>query len=76
MLIAWERHGVIPPIAKFAAVLTMLSSFAALTVVGQPPVYVSAILGVILASVAYFILTRPSYPPVEPTPTPAIEDSP
>lgn len=76
MLIAWERHGVIPPIAKFAAVLTMLSSFAALTVVGQPPVYVSAILGVILASVAYFILSRPSYPPVEPTPTPAIEDSP
>ena len=76
MLIAWERHGVIPPIAKFAAVLTMLSSFAALTVVAQPEIYVSVIVGLILAAAACFILTRPSYQPVEPAPTPAIEDSP
>jgi len=76
MLIAWERHGVIPPIAKFAAVLTMISSFAALTVVGQPPIYVSVIVGLILATVGWFILTRPSYPPAEPAAQSAIEDSP
>jgi uncharacterized membrane protein YbaN (DUF454 family) len=68
MLMDWEHHGVIPPVGKYAAVLMMLSSFAALVMYSGAPVYVFVIVGVILTTVTGFILTRPSYPPAAPAP--------
>lgn len=70
MLRNWERHGVIPPVGKYAAVLAMISSFAVLAVVVKAPIYVLALVGLILGAVGWFIMSRPSQPPIETPVTP------
>jgi uncharacterized membrane protein YbaN (DUF454 family) len=70
MLIAWERHGVIPMIGKVTAVGAMIMSFSVLTFSGKLPIWALALIGITLAAVAAFILTRPSRPPVEPAALP------
>ncbi|MEF2553748.1 YbaN family protein [Aurantimonas sp. A2-1-M11] len=58
-LVAWREHRIIPKRAKFAAIAAMLASFVlAWVTIGHPVVLIG--LGLILASVSLYILTRPS----------------
>ena len=58
-IVAWEQHGVIPTFAKLLAVAMMTTSFAWLTLATQAPMPVKIAVGVLLAAVAGFIVTRP-----------------
>ncbi|MCB4825383.1 YbaN family protein [Roseicella aerolata] len=57
----WEQHGAIGPRAKRAAVLAMVASWVLVTLILYDPL-ISAVVGVCMASVCIFILTRPSHP--------------
>lgn len=63
LVLAWERHGVIPIWGKAAAVGTMSVSFAYLAYSGRLAPWLLALVGLTLAAVAGFILSRPSRPP-------------
>lgn len=60
---AWERHGVIPIWGKMAACGAMTTSFGLLAYSGRLAPWALALVGVVLAGAAAFILTRPSRPP-------------
>lgn len=68
LVIAWERHGVIPLWGKAAAVGAMSASFGFLAYSGRLPAWGLALVALTLVAVASFILTRPGRPPanVEP----------
>ncbi len=59
-IIAWEKYGVIPTIAKVAACLMMAGSFAWLAWFTDAPVPVKIAIGLGLIAVAGYIVTRPS----------------
>lgn len=61
---AWDRHRVIRPAAKTAAILTMAASVLVVWLVSAGPL-VPAVVAVVLAGVAIYILTRPSRAPAE-----------
>lgn len=63
LVMAWERHGVIPIWGKCAALGAMTVSFVWLAYSDRLPVWALALVGVTLAAVACFIATRPSRPP-------------
>lgn len=58
----WERHGVVAPRAKLAAVTTMAASWVVLLLVMEGPL-VPALAGGCMLAVAAFLLSRPSRPP-------------
>ena len=62
-VVAWESYGVIPPVAKAAAVLMMTASFSWLTFATDTPLPVLMALGTILTAVSVYILSRPSHIP-------------
>ena len=62
-LAAWSQYGVIPPRAKCLALTSMMVSFTIITALAAPNWAAPLSTGVILALVAAFIVTRPSYPP-------------
>lgn len=66
MVLAWERHGVIPIWAKIAALATMAMSFTGLVLSGKPPDWALVLIGITLAAVAWFVASRPSRPPPAP----------
>ena len=61
----WHRHRVIPLPAKIAAVVTMTASFLVTDLFFADGWVMPAIVGVVLAAVAAFILTRPSKAPAD-----------
>ncbi len=56
----WHAHGVIPRRAKILAVNMMALSWVIVVVASQGAWLVSSLVGITLACVATFILTRPS----------------
>ena len=56
----WDRHRVIPPIAKAAAVTAMVASMIYVAVVSSAPWYAQAAMGAFCAYAAWYILTKPS----------------
>ena len=60
---AWHEHRVIPPRAKLLAVTMMAASQAYVTFYVQIDWRLAAVMGVTLAAVAAWILTRPSRAP-------------
>jgi uncharacterized membrane protein YbaN (DUF454 family) len=61
---AWHAHGVIPPRAKVLAVTMMSGSLVYVTLFIAQGWQLPVILGLVLASVATFIVSRPSRVPV------------
>lgn len=72
LVLAWERHGVIPIWGKASALGAMSVSFVYLVYSGRAPTWALALVGLTLVAVAAFILSRPSRPPAtaEPAATP------
>ena len=61
---AWHAHGVIPARAKMAAVAMMSSSLVYVTLFVAQGWQLPVGLGLVLASIATFIVSRPSRVPV------------
>ena len=59
----WDRYKVVPVKAKVLAVTMMSASFMWLALVTNAPVYALIITGILLASVAPWLITRPSHRP-------------
>jgi uncharacterized membrane protein YbaN (DUF454 family) len=68
-VVAWESYGVIPSFAKVLAVVMMAVSFAWLVYATEAPIPVKIAVGLILAAVAAYIITRPSHVVVPQTET-------
>ncbi|MGE0668636.1 MAG: YbaN family protein [Sphingomonadales bacterium] len=64
-LVAWDRHGVIPPRAKGLAIVAMAAGWLFLTLVVAKSFWLPLIVGVVELAVSAFILTRPSRPPTQ-----------
>jgi hypothetical protein len=62
MLQNWERHGAIPLWAKMLATGVMLLTFVGLTQRETIPFWVLILIGMLLAAVSVWIVTRPSGP--------------
>ena len=56
----WHDHGTIPPAAKWSAVIMMAASFAIVLVTTNLGTVGTAVLAVLLAGCAAYIITRPS----------------
>ncbi|MEN3973930.1 YbaN family protein [Emcibacter sp. SYSU 3D8] len=65
-LVAWNKHGVIPPRAKVLAIGTMTVGWLFLTIYVATSFWVPLIVGAIEVAVSTFILTRPSRAPHAP----------
>lgn len=76
LVLAWERHGVIPIWGKAAALGAMGTSFGLLAYSERLPDWALALTGATLLGVAWFIASRPSSPPVEPAPLPPTPTAP
>lgn len=59
----WDRYKVVPVKAKVLAVTMMSASFMWLALGTNAPVYALIITGILLASVAAWLITRPSHRP-------------
>ena len=59
---AWQRHGAVPTSAKIVAVATMTASFAYVAFFTSAPWYGVATMGVTLAAIATWLVTRPTPP--------------
>ena len=62
----WQKHGAIPAWAKAMAVAAMTLAFIGLMQRDTIPVWVLALIGVTLLTVAIWIVSRPSGPRKEP----------
>lgn len=67
LIVAWERHGAIPRWAKVLAISMMAASFLGLTLSDRLPWWGLGLVGVTLACVGIFIVTRPSRGPEQET---------
>lgn len=70
LVMAWERHGVIPLWGKGSALGAMSLSFGYLIYIDRLPTWALVLIGVTLLCVAGFIASRPSVPPAKPPPMP------
>jgi uncharacterized membrane protein YbaN (DUF454 family) len=59
----WDKYRVIPPIAKFASIGSMSASFIYMAFFTEIPVIALICSALVMAYAAYYILTKPSYPP-------------
>jgi uncharacterized membrane protein YbaN (DUF454 family) len=59
----WEEHGVIPPVAKYVAVVFMSLSLVYLYGFLITPVWVKVVMTATIAFGLWFILSKPSNPP-------------
>ncbi len=62
---AWHAHGVIPPRAKLLAVTMMSGSLVYVTLFVAQGWELPVVLGLVLASIASFIVSRPSRMPLQ-----------
>jgi len=62
-LVAWDKHGVIPPRAKALAIGTMAVGWLFLTLYIARSFWLPLIVGIVELAIIAFILTRPSAPP-------------
>lgn len=60
---AWERHRVIPPLAKIAAVGSMLASVGYVCLFSTAPWYAIAAMIAFIVYAMWYILSKPSFPP-------------
>ena len=60
---SWQEHGVIPLKAKFIAVSFMIASLVYVFVFSSAPVWAQVLMLASMAFGAWFILTKPSFPP-------------
>ncbi|WP_395685328.1 YbaN family protein [Aestuariivirga sp.] len=58
----WEQHGVIPPAAKFFAIVMMSAMFGYLMLATPAPGWAIISAGLVMAGVSAFVLSRPSRP--------------
>ena len=65
----WEKYKVIPPLAKIAALGSMFISSMYLVFFSTIPLLIVALIVIVMLMGAYYIITKPSYPP-------SINDSP
>ena len=56
----WDRHRVIPPIAKAVAVTAMIASTVYVIMYSEMPYYVVIAMGVLFTCTAWYILSKPS----------------
>ena len=62
----WEKHRVIPPIAKLGAIAGMTGSMIYVSLFSEAPWHLLAAMGVFMASAAWWLLSKPSAaPPVD-----------
>jgi len=59
----WDKYKVVPISAKILSITSMALSFAYIVFYKDLSVYVIVITAVIMAYAAYYILTKPSFPP-------------
>ncbi|MBF0383082.1 MAG: YbaN family protein [Magnetococcales bacterium] len=59
----WSRYRVIPPIAKIFAMTSMVGSLLYILLFLETPIYLIALIALIMAYGAWFVLTKPSYTP-------------
>ena len=62
---AWHEHKVIPPAAKIFAVVMMSSSVAIVSFFIAESWVMPSVMACILVPIAFYIVTRTSYPPAE-----------
>lgn len=67
-LVAWNRYHVIPPKAKLLAITLMASSWLYVTLVVADSWVTPTIIGITMAAMFSWILTRPSHPPQNSSP--------
>ena len=60
---SWQEHRVVPLKAKFIAVSFMIGSLVYVFMFSSTPVWAQALMSVSMAFGAWFILTKPSFPP-------------
>jgi len=70
LVLAWERHGVIPLWGKASALGAMSVSFGYLVYSDRLPIWALVLIGATLICVAWFIASRPNAPPAQPPPIP------
>ena len=56
----WDRHRVIPPIAKAIAVIAMIASTIYVTTYSGVPYYMEIAMGILFIYAAWYILSKPS----------------
>ncbi len=59
----WDKYKVVPPIAKIASISSMSASYIYMVFFAQIPLIGLVCSGAIMAYAAFYILTKPSYPP-------------
>ena len=59
----WQEHGVIPLKAKYTAILFMTGSLIYVFVFSSTPVWAKTLMLSSMVFGAWFILTKPSFPP-------------
>lgn len=59
----WKKHNVVPPIAKISSVGSMTASYIYMFFFADIPAVGLICAAVIMLYAAYYILTKPSYPP-------------
>ena len=60
---SWQEHRVVPLKAKFIAISFMIGSLVYVFMFSSTPVWAQALMSVSMAFGAWFILTKPSFPP-------------
>ncbi len=60
----WDQYRVIPPVAKIASTGSMLASLAYLLFFSDPPLYIIFTMIVLVIWGMWYVLSKPSYPPV------------
>jgi len=60
---SWEEYRVIPLKAKFIAISFMIGSLVYVFIFSSAPVWAQALMSASMAFGAWFILTKPSFPP-------------
>jgi uncharacterized membrane protein YbaN (DUF454 family) len=59
----WHHHRVIPPMVKAASVTAMMGSMIYVAAFSNAPWYLVTAMGLFIAFSAWFILSKPRYPP-------------
>lgn len=63
VLRAWDKHRVIPPVAKAWAVVAMAGGLTLTALFSTTPLWAIGGAAVAMGAIGAYIVTRPSYPP-------------